>query len=58
MQAAHARGLKARYWSVPEKPEYLRDRLWRLQKDLGVDMISTNSVRDFGSGSWLKFGRL
>ncbi|MCJ1302457.1 hypothetical protein MMC08_005260 [Hypocenomyce scalaris] len=42
--AAHARGIMARYWDTPAWPIALRDRVWRMLWDEGVDFINADDV--------------
>ncbi|PVH99454.1 hypothetical protein DM02DRAFT_594342 [Periconia macrospinosa] len=41
---AHERGLKARYWSTPSWPRGLRDKVWRVLREEGVDMLNGDDL--------------
>jgi len=49
---AHARGLKVRYWSVPEWPRGLRNYLWRTLVKEGVDYLNVDDLKSATTGSW------
>lgn len=44
IRGAHARGLKARYWSAPKWPIGLRNRVWSLLVDEGVDYLNGDDL--------------
>ena len=54
IEAAHNKGLKARYWGtwdwVLQVPA--RRKLWRQLTDLGVDFINVDAIEDFTEGNW------
>ena len=42
--AAHARGIKVRYWELPGWPIGLRDAVWKVLWEEGVDFINADDV--------------
>ncbi|KAL9623450.1 MAG: hypothetical protein Q9160_002343 [Pyrenula sp. 1 TL-2023] len=44
IRGAHARGLKVRYWGTPSWPRGLRDYVWRLLIEEGVDMLNVDDL--------------
>ena len=51
---AHARGLKVRYWAVPEWPTSMRNYLWRVLIREGVDYLNTDDLKSVTGGEWRK----
>lgn len=51
---AHARGLKVRYWSVPEWPVSMRNYLWRVLVREGVDYLNVDDLKSATTGQWGK----
>ncbi|KIV93949.1 hypothetical protein PV10_05119 [Exophiala mesophila] len=49
---AHSRGLKVRYWNVPDWPKGLRNYLWRVLVREGVDYLSVDDVHSATTGKW------
>ncbi|KAI0330564.1 hypothetical protein GY45DRAFT_1323510 [Cubamyces sp. BRFM 1775] len=41
---AHARGIKARFFDIPAWPVYVRDNIWRVLLDGGVDWLNVDDV--------------
>ncbi|KAJ5930790.1 hypothetical protein N7466_006283 [Penicillium verhagenii] len=59
VSAAHARGLKVRYWGTPSRPIGLRNYVWRALVREGVDVLSVDDVyavtmEDWSSPGWLR----
>jgi hypothetical protein len=50
---AHARGLKVRYWSVPEWPRGLRNYFWRILVKEGVDYLNIDDLKAATTETWL-----
>lgn len=50
---AHARGLKVRYWSVPDWPKGLRNYLWRVLVKEGVDYLNVDDLKAATTETWL-----
>ena len=44
-RAAHARGLKVRYWATPGWPRALRDRVWTVLVREGADILNVDDLR-------------
>jgi hypothetical protein len=53
---AHARGLKVRYWNVPEWPISMRSYLWRVLVREGVDYLNVDDLKSATQGKWGKGG--
>ncbi len=51
---AHARGLKVRYWAVPEWPISMRNYLWRVLVKEGLDCLNTDDLKSATGGEWRK----
>lgn len=45
-QAAHKRGIKARWWGVARWPAYFRRALWNVQLQAGVDVINADDLAE------------
>ncbi|EPS26487.1 hypothetical protein PDE_01424 [Penicillium oxalicum 114-2] len=54
--AAHARGLKVRYWGTPGWPTALRNYVWRELEREGVDMLNVDDLRAASRGEWREEG--
>lgn len=52
VQAAHARGLKARYWDLPSWPIGTRNRLWNVLVNEGVDLLNVDDVKGASKRTW------
>ncbi|KAI3396171.1 hypothetical protein diail_374 [Diaporthe ilicicola] len=52
VQQAHARGLKARYWDIPEWPVNVRNRLWDVLVQEGVDLLNADNVKAAAKRGW------
>lgn len=48
--AAHARGIKVRYYELPSWPLALRDEVWRVLWDEGVDLINADDLAGAAEG--------
>lgn len=44
--AAHARGIKARWWDVARTPGMLRRYLWKVQMKSGIDWLNADDLAD------------
>lgn len=44
MAVAHGKGIKLRYWDQPAWPISLRNGVWKLLWDEGVDLINADDV--------------
>ena len=50
VDAAHQRGILARYWDTPNRPRYARNTLWQtLQRDVGVDFVNTDEPSELAA---------
>lgn len=52
VKQAHARGLKARYWDIPEWPVSTRNRIWDLLVREGVDLLNADNVKAAAKRGW------
>ncbi|PSS02407.1 hypothetical protein BD289DRAFT_359615, partial [Coniella lustricola] len=52
VQAAHARGLKARYWDTPSWPVAARNHIWDTLVKEGVDMLNVDDVKSAAKKNW------
>lgn len=49
---AHSRGLKVRYWGVPNWPRGMRNYLWRTLVEEGVDYLNVDDLDSATQGTW------
>ncbi|KIW11947.1 hypothetical protein PV08_09220 [Exophiala spinifera] len=49
---AHNRGLKVRYWGVPNWPRGMRNYLWRVLYQEGIDYLNVDDLRAATQGNW------
>ncbi|PWY69709.1 hypothetical protein BO70DRAFT_365634 [Aspergillus heteromorphus CBS 117.55] len=54
IEAAHARGLKVRYWGTPSWPRGLRNHVWHVLVREGVDLINVDDLREATRQDWRK----
>lgn len=52
IRGAHLRGLKVRYWGVPDWPRGLRNYLWRVMITEGIDYLNADDLWDAKKGGW------
>jgi hypothetical protein len=52
IRGAHARGLKARYWGAPTWPVGLRNRVWDVLVEEGVDYLNGDDLRGMVRVDW------
>lgn len=52
IQGAHSRGLKARYWSAPKWPIGLRNKVWNMLVEEGVDYLNGDDLQGMTSLDW------
>ena len=52
IRGAHSRGLKARYWSAPKWPIGLRNRIWKLLVEEGVDYLNGDDLQGMTRIDW------
>lgn len=53
---AHSRGLKARYWELPPWPIHVRNRIWKVLVDEGIDMLNVDDLEAATKEDWTKPG--
>ncbi len=56
IQGAHDRGVKARYWSTPKWPVALRNKVWRILVEEGVDYLNGDDLQAMTSLDWSRKG--
>jgi hypothetical protein len=56
INGSHMVGLKARYWDIPGWPILLRDYVWGLLVQQGVDMLNADDILTASHGTWGKWG--
>jgi hypothetical protein len=44
-EAAHARGLKVRWWDTPDWPRSRRNRVWKILMEEGADVLNVDDLR-------------
>ncbi|PGH06971.1 hypothetical protein GX51_02009 [Blastomyces parvus] len=54
VRAAHQRGLKVRYWSIPSWPRTLRNHLWTVLIREGVDILNVDDLRSAAKMDWAR----
>lgn len=52
IKGAHRRGLKARYWDTPAWPIQLRNKVWHLLEEQGIDMLNVDDLRAASKKAW------
>ncbi|KAJ5558965.1 hypothetical protein N7535_009162 [Penicillium sp. DV-2018c] len=52
VRAAHRLGLKVRYWALPSWPRSLRNHVWRVLAQEGVDMLNVDDLVGATKGDW------
>ncbi|KAK2794356.1 Altered inheritance of mitochondria protein 6 [Onygenales sp. PD_12] len=52
VRGAHARGLKVRYWSIPSWPRSLRNYLWTVLVEEGVDILNVDDLKSAARRDW------
>ena len=50
--AAHSRGLKARYWELPTWPIHVRNRMWEVMVQEGIDMLNVDDLEAATRQDW------
>jgi hypothetical protein len=56
IKGAHERGLKARYWETPAWPRGLRNHVWNVLVEEGVDFLNVDDLKAATEGTWGKWG--
>ena len=52
VRVAHQHGLKVRYWGLPGWPLSLRNHIWRILVQEGVDMLNVDDLVGATKGDW------
>lgn len=52
IKAAHAKGLKARYWNTPAWPIGVRNHVWKVLMEEGADMLNVDDLRGASRVDW------
>ncbi|KAJ5102084.1 hypothetical protein NUU61_004306 [Penicillium alfredii] len=52
VRVAHRHGLKVRYWSLPGWPRGLRNHIWRVLAQEGVDILNVDDLVGATKGDW------
>lgn len=52
IRGAHRRGLKARYWDTPSWPTSLRNYIWDVLVQEGVDVLNVDDLEAVRNGVW------
>jgi hypothetical protein len=56
IKGGHQQGLKARYWELPGWPRGLRNHIWEILVEEGVDILNVDDLKAATQGSWGKWG--
>lgn len=54
IRTARERGLKSRYWGAPKWPVGVRNLVWQILVEEGVDYLNGDDLRDMTRGEWGK----
>lgn len=52
VRVAHQHGLKVRYWALPSWPRSLRNHVWRVLAQEGVDILNVDDLVGATKGDW------
>ncbi|KAJ5265734.1 hypothetical protein N7524_006752 [Penicillium chrysogenum] len=52
VRVAHQHGLKVRYWALPSWPRSLRNHIWRVLAQEGVDILNVDDLVGATKGDW------
>ncbi|KAJ5178344.1 uncharacterized protein N7500_001043 [Penicillium coprophilum] len=52
VRVAHQHGLKVRYWALPSWPRSLRNHIWRVLAQEGVDILNVDDLASATQGDW------
>lgn len=52
VRGAHRRGLKVRYWALPNWPRGLRNHIWRVLVNEGVDILNVDDLQSATRREW------
>jgi hypothetical protein len=56
LREAHERGLKSRYWQLPEWPIHVRNRLWKVLVEEGIDILNIDDLEAGTKQDWTNPG--
>ena len=54
LKEAHKRGLKSRYWELPVWPIHVRNRIWQVLVEEGIDMLNVDDLQAAKGEDWTK----
>ena len=54
VREARARGLHSRYWELPAWPIHVRNRIWTVLVEEGVDLLNVDDLNAATKGDWTK----
>ncbi|GAB1314132.1 Altered inheritance of mitochondria protein 6 [Madurella fahalii] len=52
LREAHNRGLKARYWELPPWPIHVRNNIWKVLVEEGIDMLNVDDLHAATREDW------
>jgi hypothetical protein len=52
IRGAHMKGLKVRYWDTPSWPSSLRNHIWSVLVEEGVDILNVDDLETVKKGIW------
>lgn len=52
VRGAHQRGLKVRYWGIPDWPRSLRNHIWSILVQEGVDILNVDDLKSATKKEW------
>lgn len=58
VRRAHQRGLKARYWDLPEWPISVRNHIWEILAREEVDLLNVDDLKGAAKKDWSRFAPL
>ncbi|KAK0614304.1 hypothetical protein B0T14DRAFT_499607 [Immersiella caudata] len=58
IKEAHARGLHARYWELPPWPIHVRNHVWQLLVEEGIDLLNVDDLDGATKEDWTKTTRI
>lgn len=54
IKEAHARGLHSRYWELPPWPIHIRNRIWEVLVEEGIDLLNVDDLEAATKEDWTK----
>ncbi|KAK4452479.1 hypothetical protein QBC34DRAFT_293622 [Podospora aff. communis PSN243] len=58
IKEAHSRGLYARYWELPPWPIHVRNHVWQILVEEGIDLLNVDDLDGATKEDWTKSSRL